>query len=154
MRIRVWSRSINYRSFLHFIFYFYFIRYFAHGQVHPILIKKLQSQHFQQKYHRVEDQPCLFPRLPVNYQSFRENYKTNPRDKNIKFDDNIYRTLQWYEQHVDTYARSELAPVEALSEEEAAQFKLLSAHPEHCKELAEIIDHKVDNERREQEDFL
>ena len=46
------------------------------------------------------------------------------------------------------------APSEPLNEEEAAQFKLLSSHPEHCKELTEIIEQKVENERREQEEFL
>ena len=45
-------------------------------------------------------------------------------------------------------------PSEPLTEEEAAQWKILSAHPEYCKDFAEVVENKVENERREQEEFL
>lgn len=45
-------------------------------------------------------------------------------------------------------------PSEPLTEEEAAQFKIIAADPVHARELVELIEEKVENERREQEEFL
>jgi hypothetical protein len=38
------------------------------------------------------------------------------------------------------HAKSVPTPSEPLTEEEAAQFKIISANPTHCKELVELIE--------------
>lgn len=94
----------------------------------------------------------------------------------MKFDENIYRSLQWYEKQVgflrgqlkliqyqnhkelksrvfekiNHFAKNAPVPSEPLTEEEAAQWKILSAHSEQCRELVDLIEQKVENERREQ----
>ena len=45
-------------------------------------------------------------------------------------------------------------PSEPLTEEEAAQFKIINANPVKCRELVDILEQKADNERKEQEEFL
>ena len=110
----------------------------------------------------------------------RETYRKNPKDSTVKFDEGIYRSLQYYEKQVgylkgqlkvlqfhqnrelkmlvfdriNNYANNAPVPCEPLTEEEAAQWKILSSSPTHARELCELIEHKVENERREQEEFL
>lgn len=55
---------------------------------------------------------------------------------------------------IQLYSKNIPVPSEPLTEEEAQHFKIIAANPQHCRELVELIEDKIENERREQEEFL
>lgn len=97
---------------------------------------------------------------------FRSSFKSETKDSNRKLDETVYESLKWYEKNIgllkgqlklisyqqnkelksrvfekiNSYARNQIVPSEPLTEEEASQFKLISADTVHCKELVELIE--------------
>lgn len=96
----------------------------------------------------------------------RSSFKADNKDSTQKFDENVFKSLQWYEKSVGLlkgqiklvqyqqskelksrvfekialYAKSIPVPSEPLTEEEAAQYKILAADPVHARELVELIE--------------
>jgi hypothetical protein len=96
----------------------------------------------------------------------RSSFKNESKDSAHKLDENVFKSLQWYEKHVGLlkgqiklvqyqqskelkirvfekialYAKNAPVPSEPLTEEEAAQYKILASDPVHARELAELIE--------------
>lgn len=96
----------------------------------------------------------------------RSSFKNESKDSTHKIDENVFKSLQWYEKHVSLlkgqiklvqyqqsrelkyrvfekialFAKNIPVPSEPLTEEEAAHFKIISSDPQHARELVELIE--------------